>query len=162
MALDLLQEQFYGTVAHLEEDVHAGQCRFLHGAFRTVVKADDRDILRDLRRCCGGPAAPKPICRCWPGPQGIRARPMIWVHRRFASVIGVMAVDYQALVGVQPMLCQRRAVGSQTGASVTRHVVLAARDEGDAPVTVLDQMSHRRQDASRYRRRASGHLRRSQ
>jgi len=60
-----------------------------------------------------------------------------------------MAVGHQALVGVQPMLCQRQAVGSQSRASVTRHVLLAARDEGDAPVTVPDEMCHRSQDAAR-------------
>jgi len=48
LAADLLQQQFHGTIAHLEEgDVHAGQWRFLHGAFRPVVEADHCDILRD-------------------------------------------------------------------------------------------------------------------
>jgi len=45
------------------------------------------------------------------------------------------------------MLSERGAIGGQPGAGVTGHIFRAAGDEGDAPMAVLDQMSHRGQDA---------------
>ncbi len=152
MAANLLHEQFHRAVTHLDKwNVHAGQRRFLHGALRPVIEADDRNILWNLHAG---------IAECPVGAEGrfIVARQHSCEgsasaddlsHSGFAGIEGVSPPGHQALVRVQAVQLQRSTVGGQSGAGVARQVSLAAGDESDTPVAMLHEMPKCMKDAAR-------------